>query len=277
MMRYFKLVNFELGRFFKLYSVLIGITILSQLVGLWVVSNSYMQRANYSMFEENLSPAQFVSDNGEMSLLVLTRTLWFLGPIALGAIALLFNIFFVWYRDWFGKNTFIYRLLMLPTARLNVYLAKATSIILMVLGLVAIQIALLPVESVLLKWLVTKDFRLDLAPAEVVTGLKELMIILPAGFIDFLLAYGAGIMVIFILFTAILFERSYRIKGIVFGGIYAALATGIFLSPIIIQEVLGTSYLYPLELLVLEIILGLIISAASIWVANYLLTKRITV
>ncbi|GAQ16556.1 hypothetical protein OPHB3_0480 [Oceanobacillus picturae] len=277
MMRYFKLVNFELGRFFKLYGVIIGITILSQLVGLWVVSNSYMERANYAMFEENLSPAQFVSDNGEMSLLVLTRTLWFLGPIALGAIALLFNIFFVWYRDWFGKNTFIYRLLMLPTARINVYLAKATSILLMVLGLVAIQIVLLPVESVLLKWLVTRDFRLDLAPAEVVSGFRELMIILPAGIIDFILAYGAGIMVIFILFTAILFERSYRIKGIVFGAIYVALATGIFLSPIILEGIIGTNYLYPMELLVLEIILGLIVSAASIWVANYLLTKRITV
>jgi hypothetical protein len=277
MMRYFKLVNFELGRFFKLYGVIIGITILSQLVGLWVVSNSYMERANYAMFEENLSPAQFVSDNGEMSLLVLTRTLWFLGPIALGAIALLFNIFFVWYRDWFGKNTFIYRLLMLPTARINVYLAKATSILLMVLGLVAIQIVLLPVESVLLKWLVTRDFRLDLAPAEVVSGFRELMIILPAGIIDFILAYGAGIMVIFILFTAILFERSYRIKGLVFGAIYVALATGIFLSPIILEGIIGTNYLYPMELLVLEIILGLIVSAASIWVANYLLTKRITV
>ncbi|MGP4066742.1 hypothetical protein ACTWPF_17745 [Oceanobacillus sp. M65] len=277
MMRYFKLVNFELGRFFKLYGVIIGITILSQLVGLWVVSNSYMERANYAMFEENLSPAQFVSDNGEMSLLVLTRTLWFLGPIALGAIALLFNIFFVWYRDWFGKNTFIYRLLMLPTARINVYLAKATSILLMVLGLVAIQIVLLPVESVLLKWLVTRDFRLDLSPAEVVSGFRELMIILPAGIIDFILVYGAGIMVIFILFTAILFERSYRIKGIVFGAIYAALATGIFLSPLILEGIIGTNYLYPMELLVLEIILGLIVSAASIWVANYLLTKRITV
>ncbi|CDO03981.1 hypothetical protein BN988_02517 [Oceanobacillus picturae] len=277
MMRYFKLVNFELGRFFKLYGVIIGITILSQLVGLWVVSNSYMERANYAMFEENLSPAQFVSDNGEMSLLVLTRTLWFLGPIALGAIALLFNIFFVWYRDWFGKNTFIYRLLMLPTARINVYLAKATSILLMVLGLVAIQIVLLPVESVLLKWLVTRDFRLDLAPAEVVSGLRELMIILPAGIIDFVLVYGAGIMVVFILFTAILFERSYRIKGIVFGAIYAALATGIFLFPLILEGIIGTNYLYPMELLILEIILGLIVSAASIWVANYLLTKRITV
>lgn len=277
MMRYFKLVNFELGRFFKLYGVIIGITILSQLVGLWVVSNSYMERANYAMFEENLSPAQFVSDNGEMSLLVLTRTLWFLGPIALGAIALLFNIFFVWYRDWFGKNTFIYRLLMLPTARINVYLAKATSILLMVLGLVAIQIVLLPVESVLLKWLVTRDFRLDLAPAEVVSGFRELMIILPAGIIDFILAYGAGIMVIFILFTAILFERSYRIKGLVFGAIYVALAIGIFLSPLILEGIIGTNYLYPMELLVLEIILGLIVSAASIWVANYLLTKRITV
>ncbi|MFD2630501.1 hypothetical protein [Oceanobacillus kapialis] len=277
MNRLLKLTNFEIGRFFKLYIVLIAVTILSQIIGLVVLSNGYMNNANYAMFEEGLSAQQFVSNNGEMSLLVLSRTLWFFAPIALGAIALLFNIFFVWYRDWFGKNTFIYRLLMLPTARLNVYLAKAASIFLMVLGLVATQLVLLVVEGIILKWMVSQEFRLDLTPGEVITGVRELIIILPTSFIDFLLFYGIGLMAVFILFTAILFERSYRIKGILFGGGYIVLAVGIFLSPIIVQEILETNYLYPLEILIVEIILGLIVTAASIWVANYLLTKRITV
>ncbi|WP_042220525.1 hypothetical protein [Oceanobacillus manasiensis] len=277
MSSFLKLTNFEIGRFFKLYVVLIGITILSQLIGLVVVSNGYMDEANNAIFQENLTAQEYVNTYGEMSLLNLTRTLWFFAPIALGVIALLFNIFFVWYRDWFGKNTFIYRLLMLPTARINVYLSKATSIVLMVLGLVAIQVALLPIQGILLKWMVAKDFRLDLTPAEVVLGLRELMIILPNGFIDFLLAYGTGIMAIFIVFTAILFERSFRLKGILFGGIYIALSVGIFLSPVIVQSILNVSYLYPAELLILEIILGVCVSIASIWVANYLLTKSITV
>ena len=36
---------------------------------------------------------------------------------------------------------------MLPTARINVYLAKATTILLFVFGLVALQLLLLPVEG----------------------------------------------------------------------------------------------------------------------------------
>ena len=34
-------------------------------------------------------------------------------------------VFFIWYRDWLGKYTFAYRLLMLPTTRINIYFAKA--------------------------------------------------------------------------------------------------------------------------------------------------------
>ena len=41
--------------------------------------------------------------------------MWFLGPIALCIAALIIYVFFIWYRDWLGKNTFAYRLLMLPT------------------------------------------------------------------------------------------------------------------------------------------------------------------
>ena len=43
---------------------------------------------------------------------------------------------------------------MLPTARMNIYLAKATTILLFVLGLVALQLLLFPVEGQVLQWMV---------------------------------------------------------------------------------------------------------------------------
>ena len=143
MSRYLKLVNFEFNRFWKLFLVLIGITILSQLIGVIVVSRDYVNQANKMIYEESMPMSKFIEQNGTFSFHNISQTLWFLGPIGLCLVVLIIYVFFIWYRDWLGKNTFIYRLLMLPTARLHVYLAKATTILLLMLGIVALQLAII--------------------------------------------------------------------------------------------------------------------------------------
>src|SRR5690625_4125438 len=150
MKSYLKLVNFEFNRFFKIYAALITITVISQITGAIVISRNYVSQANQAMYEHGLSQAIFIEQYGTMSFYRIAQTIWVTGPITLCIVALIFYVFLIWYRDWFGKNTFIYRLLMLPTERLNVFFAKATTIFLMVLGLVALQIFLLPIDSAIL-------------------------------------------------------------------------------------------------------------------------------
>ena len=154
---------------------------------------------------------------------------------ALWLLLLMIYVFFIWYRDWFGKNTFSYRLLMLPTARINIYLAKATTILLYVLGLVALQLLLLPVEGQVLQWMVPSEFRTDLSINEI-TNFQDLRIFFPNTFIEFILYYGGGMAAVFIVFTAILFERSFRIKGIIYGVLYCAASLLSFFAPILMNE-----------------------------------------
>lgn len=277
MNRFGKLLNFELKRFMKIYFVLIGITIISQIVGVIAISKSYVKMANLEIYEQGISMAEFIDWNGMMSMVKVIGSIWFMGPIALSVAALIFYIFLIWYRDWFGKNTFIYRLLMIPTSRLNVFLAKATSIMMMVIGLVSIQLFLLPLESRLLKMIVPKDFRMDLDVAGIIEHSEYLSIIIPQSFIEFILYYGVGFMLMLILFTAILFERSYRVKGILMGAIYCCLAVVVFFLPILVNELIAINYLYPLELLFLEIAMGLIVIAGSIWLSGFLLKNKVTV
>src|SRR5690625_925382 len=220
MNRYLKLVNFEIGRFFKLYLILIIITIISQITGVIIISNQYVNRANDFIYRQGMSIEQFITEDGLMSMLQVTLSLWFMGPIAICIVALIFYTFFIWYRDWFAKNTFIYRLFMLPTARLNVYLAKATSIFLMVFGLIALQLLLIPLLSTILKWIVPREFRLDMTVNEIIDSFPYLQVLLPQSFMEFMIHYGIGFMVVFIVFTAILFERSFRWKGILLGAVY---------------------------------------------------------
>ena len=83
---------------------------------------------------------------------------WFGIPIIFCIAMLMIYVFFIWYRDWFGKNTFIYRLLMLPTERITIYFSKLTAILFFVLGLVALQIVLMLIEIQIINSIVSADF-----------------------------------------------------------------------------------------------------------------------
>lgn len=277
MKSYLRLTEFELGRFFRLYLTLMGMTILTQIIGIVVVANDYMGEANRSIYEESMSKQEFLDGFGYISLLKFVQTIWFLAPIAICITALLLYVFMIWYRDWFGKNTFIYRLLMLPTARINLFFAKATAILLMVFGLVALQIILLYVEGIILDWIVPGEFMIEMTIQQISHSFPELRILYPPTFTEFILYYGTGLMAVFILFTAILLERSFRWKGLLLGIGYVGLATAFFLLPIILPAMFDKTYLYPMEWLIIQSIFGIILIVISIGLSRYLLKKRITV
>lgn len=276
MKRYLKLVNFEFTRFLKLYLILIGITIVSQISGVIVESRLYLNRANEYIYKDLMPKSEFLEQFGTKSLLDISETLWFMGPIALCGVVLIIYVFFIWYRDWLGKNTFSYRLFMLPTARIHIYLAKATTILLFVLGLVAIQLLLVPVESKILQWMVPQEYRTDIA-THVITKADYLVILFPATFTEFILYYGGGMLAVCIVFTAILFERSYRMKGIVYGILYCTFSLLLFFMPIIVNEYIVSNYFYPIELFFMELVAGLLVLACAIWIGNFLIKNKIRV
>ena len=243
MNRYLKLVNFEFSRFNKLFLVLVGITALIQLVGVIFESRRYVGRANKAIYEDLLSQNDFIEMYGKMSFFNFSQTGWFLLPIMLCGATLLIYVFFIWYRDWFGKNTFSYRLLVLPTARLNIYLAMAKTIFLFVLGMVAVQLVLILVETKMLQWMVPAEFYTTFSVNKI-TNLYILNILFPATFIDFVLLYGAGLAGVCIVFTGILFERSYRLKGIFFGILYCGVSLLVFFAPVLVNELLIGKYFY---------------------------------
>src|SRR3954469_3732281 len=276
MNRYLKLVHFEWSRFFKIYLVLIGITVLFQIIAVITEAKTYLNRANDQIYKELIPKAQFIEDYGTFSFFDITQSTWFIGPIALCIAVLIIYVFFIWYRDWLGKNTFIYRLLMLPTNRLNIYLAKATTILLFILGLLATQLLLFPIEGQILQWMVPDEFRTDMTIFEI-TKRDYLNVFFPQTFTEFVLYYGIGMTAVFVVFTAILFERSYRLKGIIYGLLYCAVSVVFFIAPILIDQFMLKNYFYPMELFFMEVITGLIVLAGAIWTGHFLLKNKIRV
>lgn len=277
MNNYLKLVNFEFNRIAKLFAGLLGIIFITQMIGVIVISRQYMSMANEIIFKEMMPEAQFLEQVGQMSFLQVAKSLWFVAPIALCIAGIGFYIFLIWYRDWIGKNTFVYRLLMLPTTRVNIFYAKITTILIMIFGLVAFQLILLPIEMSVMKALVPDEFRSDMTVKAFVESLPELNIIIASSIGEFFLYYGAGLMVVSILFTAIILERCFKWKGILAGILYSTLAIAVLILPVLLHEFVLNGFFYPMELLVLEIVMGLIVLTASVWFSKFLLTKKITV
>lgn len=276
MMRYLKLTNFELNRFFKIYVVLIGITLITQLIGVVFISNNYI-----GDIEELISAGntieQAIKDWGIFSFSAISRSLWFTAPISLCVVTLLIYVFFIWYRDWFGKNTFAYRLLMLPTARINVFFAKASAIFLMVLGLVAIQLIFIMIENEVMKLIVPSQLREDLTLNEILYSFDSLRVLYPTSSIQFFIHYGIGMMTVLVAFTGVLFERCFRWKGIILGVVFAVLSFFVFISPLLIQEFLVEEFFYPTEIFILMVVAALIVTSGAIWMSHYLLNKKIRV
>lgn len=276
-MNWLKLTNFELNRFAKILAVLLGLVLIIQLIGTIDISNGYMSRVNNAIHFEGLSEEQAMSMYGMISYQQVTHSLWFTGPIFIGIASVLFYIFLIWYRDWFGKNTFIYRLLMLPTERINLYLAKLTTILLITFSFISTQIISILVDMQVMKMIVPQVFRIDYSIHEVLRSSLDTGILYPGTFTEFLLYYGAGVVAVAILFTAILFERCFRLMGIVLGALYVVVAGILVFAPLLFAPTMLNNYFFTDELIQWTIVCALITLAGSVAISAYLLRKKIRV
>ncbi|WP_059105496.1 hypothetical protein [Shouchella shacheensis] len=277
-MSYLKLVHFELSRFMKIYLSLIGLVILTQFLGVYLVARAYLEQAESAMTFEGMTPEAFVHQFGAMDFTRVLGSLWFNGGVALSVATLLLYAILIWYREWIGKNTFAYRLLTLPTHRMSIYFAKLTAVFLMTLGLVTIQIPLLVAEQALLAWLIPQElYNGAMSVQEIVTSTYgPLNVIIPADFGAFLIHYGIGSLSLLVLFTMILFERSFKWKGMVFAFLYGVGALLLVIGPFFFFGDFSR-FLYDSEIFLLLLGLTLFLAALSIWVSYQLITKKITV
>lgn len=277
MKHFMQLTNFEVSRFFKMFMVIVVLTFFIQITGTALSAYNYMRQVN-QLVTSGASQKEVLEQLSSFSLLDIVTSIYFVLPIFVGVTALLFYTFFIWYRDWFAKSTFIYRLLTLPTSRMNVYFAKLATIMLLTLGLTAFQLILLVIENKMLQFIVPKPYRTDYSISQVIINSEYLSAMLPTSFLEFILYYALGLIFTIVIFTAILFERSYKLIGAIIGAFYVAVMSVIMFAPFFVHYVMiGTEYLYPMEFFYLMVGLSLLILIGSLFVSRYLINKKVTV
>ncbi|MFD1336883.1 hypothetical protein ACFQ4N_15130 [Oceanobacillus iheyensis] len=276
MRNFAKLVNFEFRRFLPIFLALSGVLIVVQIIGVFIVSNSYKNNLEINYISGLMDKSEYISQYGLISMHQITNNIFFLGAIALVVVSLLIYLLFIWYRDWFGKNTFVYRLLMLPTNRMNIFFSKASSILIFIFGFLVLQILMIPMLHFILELLVPIDFRLDLSLTDIILGNQALSLFVPTYYVDFIIYYVIGIISMFVIFTMILMERSFRLLGFGMVIVYGGLIILLLISPDILQ-VLTNDYFYWMEVQIMRGALLILIGGLSLWLSNYLLNKKIRV
>lgn len=274
MNNYLKLVNFEVKRFLKIFIFLISAVVITQIIGAIISSNAFLDEVKTLMRQQKLTESEYILQYSGYSLHNFLNTGFFQISVIFAATVLVIYVFFIWYRDWLGKSSFIYRLLMLPTERRNVYFAKLTAILLFVLCLVGIQVVLLEVAEQIIQWIVPEHLRVN-HDVIAIYSYEILTLLYPQTLLQFVLNYGLGITIVAVVFTGILFERSYHLKGVILAAFYIAVSVAVIIAPIIIQN--NINYFYEQEIILLTIVCSILAFAAAIFTANHLLKQKITV
>ncbi|MDF2946373.1 MAG: hypothetical protein K0S51_1052 [Bacillales bacterium] len=274
MIQFIRLLNFELSRFSKIFLGLISLVFVSQAGGM--ISYCYKHLNNLKTTSDSvkstapgMTPTEY-----KLDIIYGISNFFFYAPIAVGVTVITLYIFFIWYRDWFSKNTFIYRLLMLPMKRSYLFFAKALTILLYTLGLVAFQIINLHFLKFIFDSLIPEAERRTTGVIDLINTNVYLRMIIPSTLDAFVIYYFIGFCIVIALFTAILIERSYRLKGFFGAIVYCVILIASVIVTIIFSD---GAMLFPSDIMVIVIILISLLATASFFLSNYLLNKKITV
>ena len=209
MKKYLKLLAYELENSKKLIAILVaGVTLLQS------VSFIQMIREYKQIVEIQIS--QLGTLKGvKFDFSVFTSNGWFILSI-MGSVALIgAYIFYIWLKEWYKQGKSIYRVLMLPGSRMSIYWAKFTTILMLILILLGLEMVLLT-GAMKLAGVIIGDQLVGTGNNWYVfvqgndQYVNPLEMLYPATWMDFSLTYGVGICAVSTCFQLIILAMSTR-------------------------------------------------------------------
>ncbi|MCY9530231.1 MULTISPECIES: hypothetical protein [Paenibacillus] len=275
MNRYLKLVHMEIHRFRYILASLMVVTMVCQFSSfILTIKRTLSIKAAKGLGYVDIGLPKILT----FPWVILKTKEWFILPILLSITVLVLYTILIWYRDWFGRSTFIYRLLILPSKRWMLYVSKLTAIIMFVFSMIAFQLMLLVSENMIFKAMVPAELRTDSTFVEAISMNDALKMLLPKQFEQFIYSYGLGIVAVMVIFTAVLLERSYRRIGVLYAIAYFACCAILTVYPVFFVGFDRLNeYWYPDEIYGMQLGVCLLVAAISGCLGCWLLRKKITV
>lgn len=274
MNRTWKLLQFEFNRLWK---VLVGLILFNM-----VVQPLGVIWSTYRYFNRDVSAGTTLEMPGTVARALAFNEVTQSGIVTLAILftvfALIFYTFYTWYREWYGKSRFSYRLMMIPGNRMQVYFAKLLALYIGVLLLVALQIVLLAVGNWIFEWVLSEDvirpihlFELyywnDFGN-EIFLPVLQIMIN----------RYVMGFMTLNIVFVGILLERSFGLAGFISGLAFYLIS---LIGSVAVISVIGGQaykwYLFYDEVLYMMYGIMVLYTLICIGISHYLINHRLRV
>ncbi|WP_214793210.1 MULTISPECIES: hypothetical protein [unclassified Exiguobacterium] len=268
-MNLLKLLGWEVERMTKPYLILITLLVVTQFawlgIFLWSETNMYEEMRRTGTPDYILTFANYLGGTP------------FILSIGVAVTAMVFFSFWIWYRDFQGRGTFMMRLLLMPQQRMLVFGAKLATMMLMVLGLLSVQWIALKLQYIAF----TGWFDSQMVP---VSGTFEqairfdgaLSVMYPASFVNFLIHQVLIVLVILFIFAFVLIERSLWQRTL-----WAPILALVMLGTLLLVPMLAFYFLENrlfMDELMLVIGIGLVAwMIATIWIGRRYLTKKLSV
>ncbi|GFN30406.1 hypothetical protein [Paenibacillus xylaniclasticus] len=275
MITLWKLLNIEVKRLAIPFVIMVVFVTAVQLIGVHIMADHTLNEAERMMKLEHLTSIQQFEEVHQLvgfADAVHYDTRWITLSIGLCIAFMLFYFLFIWYRDFLGKHPFIYRLLMIPGARHHIYFAKLVAPLIVIFSLLAVQMVLLKLESSYYYSLLPAEMRTHTPLRYAILVNSTLYKILPLSADRFVFYYGSGIAAVIVLYTAVLLERSFRLRGLFGALLYAAVMLAAVSIPFMLDD---NWFSHEIIRLLAVIVIG--IGALSLWLSLYLLKRKITV
>lgn len=272
MKKFINLLSFEMNRFLKFLIPTLLITAAAQL---FVTISSSLKYNN--QLEKMIAQGEQLENIPNFSLHDITANGIYEMSLMLIVLVFVFYSFFTWYREWLGKNTFIYRLLMLPTNR--TYLLLTKSLVFLIGGLLAFvfQFGLYFIQLKIAEWLVTDGqyIVLNIHNVQPMYSINQ-NLLFPTSIFEFVSRYSFAFAALISLFAGIIIERSFGLKGLIIG---AAYFIGFFVLYSLLSSLLYSTSLSlrPSQMFMMKVLYQFIMIGIGTLISSLLLKNKIKV
>ncbi|WP_214776000.1 hypothetical protein [Exiguobacterium sp. s37] len=268
-MNLLKLLSWEVERVTKPFLILVAGLLVVQFgwLGyfLWDETNFYEQLRRTGDADY---PLMFVSYlNGTAYLLSL--------GIAVAAV-LLYSVW-IWYRDFQGRGTFMLRLLTMPQKRMVIFFAKLGTILMMTLGLFAIEWIALKLQYIAFtSWFDDKMIPTQGSFEQALSYQGILSLMYPSSLINFIIHQVLIVVVVLFIFTFVLIERSFWQRTIWSPVLSLSILVVIFTIPILGYAFLSNRLIYDETIVYVGVVL-MAWTGVTMWLGKRFLQTKLNV
>ena len=195
--------------------------------------------------------------------------------IAVAAV-LLYSVW-IWYRDFQGRGTFMMRLLTMPQKRMTLFFAKLATILMMTLGLFAIEWIALKLQYIAFtSWFDDKMIPTQGSFEQALSYQGILSLMYPSSLINFIIHQVLIVVVVLFIFAFVLIERSFWQRTMWSPVLSLSILVVILTIPILGYAFLSNRLIYDETIVYVGMVL-VVWASVTIWLGRRFLQTKLNV